>query len=380
MDKPATVSAWTNSTDTEAAARDLIDQIGDATPTLIVFFHAKEHDGGTISEKLRETFRCSAVGCTTAGEISDHTVLERGVSAIAFANDKVRRAESALIPLASRGSSEIASTVRAAMSDLGSRLGVDLRSADPARFVGLVLIDGLSHHAEEINHALGTAAPGIMFVGGSAGDDLLFEQTRVSANGESTSCGAVLVLMEVAVPFAVTKTFSADPTPHHFVVTRASETDRIVYEIDDKPVIPLYAQICGVAPDQLDFDSYVEYPWAIVGNEETFLRSPKGVTPDGGLEFLCSIREGMGVTIMRQTPIIDSTAAAFDRAAVSCGGSIGAGLIFNCVYRRLVLDRTGQHAEFARLYEDFPAAGFHTYGESLIAHINQTCTALFFGK
>lgn len=361
--------------DISAAAGELAQQIGDASPAAIVFFATPDHDGGTLSAALRERYGCLVIGCSTAGEVSDHAVNARGVTAIAFGSDKAERAAATMIEFGS----DVGDSVRAAVQRLATDLNIDVREVDPSRYVGIVLIDGLSQNEEEVNHALGTAAPGLLFVGGSAGDDLRFVKTEVFLNGESLSKGAALLLMEVRVPVAVTKTYSAVPTEHHFRITKANEETRTVYEIDDKPVLPVYAGIAGVDPEKLDVAVFMRYPWALVDGKDAWLRSAKGTTPDGGLEFLCAIREGSEVTVMRQTSIIEATEKAFADAARQCGGAIGAAVIFNCVYRRLELDQSNLHEEYAKLYKDFPAAGFHTYGESLIAHINQTCTALFLG-
>lgn len=375
MTSMKTVSAWTTDSDAAAAANALSQQIGEASPSAVLFFATPDHDGEALSAALRERFDCPVIGCTTAGELSDHAVNERGVTAIAFGPDKVVRAAATAIEFGD----DVGGEVRAGVQRLARELNIDVRQVDSRRYVGIVLIDGLSQHEEEVNHALGTAAPGLLFVGGSAGDDLRFVNTRVFLDGKSSSRGAVLLLMEVRVPVAVTKSYSAEPTEHRFRVTKANAAKRIVYEVDHKPVLPVYASIAGVDPEKLDAAVFMRYPWALLDGQDAWLRSAKGTTPDGGLEFLCSIREGAHVTVMRQTSIIETTEKAFADAAKKCGGEIGAAVIFNCVYRRIELDESDLHQDYAKLYKDFPSAGFHTYGESLIAHINQTCTALFLG-
>lgn len=370
-----TISVWTEQADPSAAFQDLAAQAGDASPAAIVFFAPPDFDGTTLSRLLHDRYRCPAAGCTTAGEISDHSITQRGITALILNNDKVVRAAGTIASF----SGNIGDQVRDGVQRLASELGLSVREADSSRFVGIVLIDGLSQNEEEVNYALGTAAPGLMFVGGSAGDDLRFQQTTLFLDGHSETSGALLLLLETAVPFSVTRSHSAEATEHRFRITRADERTRTVYEVDGQPVLPTYAKITGVKPEELSFEQFVRYPWALADQNEAWLRSPRRTTPDGGLEFFCSIREGMELTVMRQTPIIESTRQAFDRVAEGLGGKIGAGLIFNCVYRRLELDHSGLHKEYQQLYSSFPAVGLHTYGESLIAHMNQTCTALFLG-
>lgn len=370
-----TISAWSAKTEASAAAQELIAAIGEGSPTAIVFFAPPDMDIAALSGILWKRYGGVVAGCTTAGELSDKVVNERGVTALALGADKVSRAAGAMVEL----SGDVGDAVRASVQKMGDALEIDVRRADGSRYAGIVLTDGLSGAEEEVNHALGTAAPGVLFVGGSAGDDLRFVQTIVALNGTASRRGSVLLLLEMNVPFAAIKTSSSEPTGHTVRVTRADESKRTVYEVDGKPVVPFYAAVAGVDPSQLGFEHFMRFPWGLEEGDDTWLRSPKGVSADGGLEFLCAIREGMTLTIRRQAPILAETQAAFEKAAQRCDGRVGAALLFNCVYRRIELDQSGLHREYQNLFKSFPAAGFHTYGESLIAHINQTCTALFLG-
>jgi hypothetical protein len=55
-------------------------------------------------------------------------------------------------------------------------------------------------------------------------------------------------------------------------------------------------------------------------------------------------------------------------------------VMFNCILRRLELDAKDWNDEFVATFDGIPAAGFHTYGESWLGHINQTLTAVMFGR
>jgi hypothetical protein len=55
------------------------------------------------------------------------------------------------------------------------------------------------------------------------------------------------------------------------------------------------------------------------------------------------------------------------------------GLAFNCILRRLDMDAQSLHAPFLRTFEGLQCAGFHTYGESYLGHINQTLTSVLMG-
>ena len=52
--------------------------------------------------------------------------------------------------------------------------------------------------------------------------------------------------------------------------------------------------------------------------------------------------------------------------------------MFNCILRRLELDASNAHEGFRAAFAGVPTAGFHTYGETMVGHVNQTCTGLVF--
>ena len=180
-----TRSAWTTHSDPAAAFAEISRQIGESRPVVILIFAPPDNDGITLSRLLSEHYGCAVAGCTTAGELSDHAVQERGYSVMALGSDKVRRAAGAVAEF----TEDVGQSVGAAVEQLARSLEIDVRKADSARYAGIVLIDGLSQKEEEVNHALGIAAPGLLFVGGSAGDDLRFQATSVFLNGQASSRG-----------------------------------------------------------------------------------------------------------------------------------------------------------------------------------------------
>ncbi|MBV9775403.1 MAG: FIST C-terminal domain-containing protein [Gemmatimonadetes bacterium] len=374
MQSPS-VSALTDRRDPAEAAADLARQFGAAAPRAVVFFCSHHHDGAALSAALRARYPdAEVVGCTTAGEFTESGHGRGGVSALALGEGVVRACRGAL----ARFGGGVEEGIRAAARGMEEGLGIELRSADASRYVGVVLVEGLRGKEEEANHALGMVAPTLQFVGGSAGDDLDFRETRVFHNGEASDDGAALLLMEMAVPFTVTKTCSFEPTEHAFTITRADVASRTVYEVDGRPVLEAYADAVSAGSGALDGGVFMRHPWGMMLDREPWIRSPQQALADGGLKFYCQIEEGMRLHVMRGTDLIGQTDASVRRAAGELGGRVGGGLIFNCILRRLELDRAEAHDPFRATFAGFPAAGFHTYGESYLGHINQTCTGLLF--
>jgi hypothetical protein len=372
-------SAHSHARDTRAAAAELIAQfdarLEGAPAVAVVVFASPAHDTAVLSAALRERYpSAQVVGCTTAGEFVERASSVGGISAIALPAGTVHSAHAVLTRL-DRG---VDAGIRAGVDALGTIVGADLRTLDPKRWVGLVLYDGLHMREEAANEALGAAAPQLVFVGGSAGDDLAFKETSVFYGHERSTDGAVLMLLEMAVPFTILKTCSFEPTAHRFTITRADEANRVVYELDGRPALEAYARAAGTTPAQLGGEVFMKHPVGMMLDGDPWIRSPQQALPDGGLKFYCRINEGSEVHLMRSTDLVGETRQAMSRAAQEVGGRAAGAIVFNCILRRLELDASGGHGGFRSAFAGLAAAGFHTYGESYVGHINQTCTALVF--
>jgi hypothetical protein len=273
----------------------------------------------------------------------------------------------------------VANGVKRATAELGRKLDVDLRNADPKRYVGVTLVEGMRGNEEDCNDALGNAAPLLTFVGGSAGDDGAFQRTRVFVDGIESSDGAALLLLDCAVPFVIGKTCSFTPTGTRFAVTRADAKQRIVYELDGKPAAEAYARAAGVDPQDIDVNLFMTRPLGLMIDGAPWIRSPQRVLEGGALRFYCRVEPGSSIDLMRSTDIIEDTRASVLRSAAELGRPIAGGFVFNCILRRLEMDAKGLSGAFLSCFSGLEAAGFHTYGESLLAHINQTLTTLWLG-
>jgi len=78
---------------------------------------------------------------------------------------------------------------------------------------------------------------------------------------------------------------------------------------------------------------------------------------------------------MDPTDLIADTRRAFENAEASLGGHASGALLFICAYRRVEMEERNLTRTVIELLT-FPCAGFHTYGESWLGHINHTLTGL----
>ena len=369
-------TAASTHTDPQAAARDLVEQLGAVDPAAVLFFASPALPGAAIAQALTDRFPAAPViGCTSAGEFTERGTSTGGVCAVVLPRGVVRRAAAALARL----DTDLDTAVAGALSEVERQLHVSLRDADPTRYIGLVLIDGLHGSEERVNEVLGNHAPLMSFVGGSAGDDLAFATTRVHCGADASDHGAALLVLDVAVPFTVLKTCSFTPAGTSFTITDADVANRIVWQLDGQPAAEAYAAAVGQPVQALDSTVFMAHPLGLMIDGQPWIRSPQQVIDGRGIKFYCQILPGMEVSLMRATDLVGDTRTALRKAATDVGGAVSGAVMFNCILRRLELDANNQHPEFIAALDGAPAAGFHTYGESWLGHINQTLTAILFG-
>lgn len=364
--------------DSRAAGRELAEGLG-AEASLVVFFASIEHDVAVLAATLQQAMPQAVVtGCTTAGElISGKGCISKSVVAIALPRSIVKRVEGALLENLTLTAGNAGDVLR----ELSQRWGQDVRSLDPERFVGLVLPDGLSLREETLMDALGDAAPDLLVVGGSAGDDLQFKGTRIALGGKVGGNAAALLLLEVSVPFRAVKSSHFVPTDRTFIATKVDEATRTVYEFDGRPALEVYAEALGLAPEAVDVSVMAANPIGLVIGDDPFVRSFQQVGEHGEMRLYSNVLSGSEVTLLKGGDMVESTRRLIEGVEQELGGMSGA-LTFNCILRWVEAENTGcTQAVYATLGEkEIPAIGFQTYGEQYLGHINQTVTMLCFGK
>lgn len=369
------VSASTDLPSDADAAAHLAGQLEAADPSAILAFFGPDRDGRALVQGLRERFRgAEVIGCTAAGQFTEKVYDVRGAAAIAVPRRSVPRAFAALAPF----EKDVGEGVRMAAEDIARRLGTPLNECDPASHVGIVLLEGLHGKEEAANEALGSVAPFMSIVGGSAADDYRFRETQVHCNASSSTDGAVLLVLETTAPFQPIKTCSFRPKTAAFRVTRADPSRRVVYELDGKPIVDVYGAVLDLPRERVDRRAFSHHPLGLMIDGSPWVRTPQTTLPDGGVQFACQLVEGTQVHFMDPTDIIAETRRTFADAEKSLGGPAAGAILFNCVNRRIELEERNLTGPFHELLR-FPALGFHTYGESWIGHMNHTLTGVVFG-
>jgi len=364
------VSAYSTKESVDLVIQDLREQFKHMAPKMVLYFASSRHAPEAVSRKMQQAFPTATVfGCSTAGEIASGKMLKNSVSAMAFNAQAISEVEISVIE-----ELHDESGVELAFASFEKRFGTPMLDLNPKKYLGLVLVDGLSGAEEKLIDRIGDLTD-VTFIGGSAGDDLKFAATYVYANGKSYRNAAVLALLKPGSEFSFIKTQSFSILPRKLVVTRANEANREVVEFDHKPAAAAYAEALGISVQDAA-GRFTHNPLGLVIDGEPFVRSPQRIKGSSML-FYCGVMEGMELSLLEATNIIEDTRKALAEARAKLGTVSGI-VNFNCILRTLELEQNEATEEYGGLFSGCPTVGFSTYGEQFIGHLNQTATMLVF--
>lgn len=146
-------------------------------------------------------------------------------------------------------------------------------------------------------------------------------------------------------------------------------------EFDRKPALQAYAQALGVPPEEAPAQ-FMRHPLGLIVAGDPFVRSPQRLH-DRGILFYCQIKQGMELDVLHATDIVAHTAQTIDARKAS-GAPISGIIDFQCILRTLQLRREDRCDQYGAIFDGIPTAGFSTYGEAYLGHMNQTSTMLVF--
>lgn len=351
---------------------DIKEQLQNFDVKLLIFFASSNFDQISLSNLMQYNFKeASILGCSTAGEIVSGKMLKNSVVAMAFDSNTIADVK---IEVIDKISSDI--NVEPAFLNFEQYYGESSYSMDITKYVGIILVDGLSMKEEKIMDAIG-ARTNVNFIGGSAGDDLNFDKTHVYAHGKAYSNAAVLALLKPATEFGIIKTQSFKILDKIFTATKVDEELREVKEFNNKPAAQVYAQSLDVPIDEIKNYFMTNPLGLVVGKENIYVRCPQQVIDGQYIRFFCNILKEMEVNLLEATDIIDDTKKVIADKKKEFGDISGM-INFHCIFRTLGLEKNGLTQEYADIFKDIPTIGFSTYGEEYIGHMNQTSTILVF--
>ncbi len=369
------ITASSSKNTIEEVAQDIKQQIGDFDTKMLLFFASSKFEPSSTAEKMQNTFENATVfGCTTAGEITTGQMLKNSVTVMAFNSEIIGDVKIEVIENIEECGEYGKNKINKAFGAFENHFGQPVLEMDFHEYVGIILIDGLSGAEEKIMDKIGDLT-NVLFVGGSAGDDLKFQTTYVYANGKAYTNAALLALIKPSVKFSFIKTESFCPLSNKLVATKVNEAERTVIEFNNKPAIEAYAEALNISVEEAP-NRFMHNPIGLMMDDaEPYVRSPQQIKGNN-LVFYCNILEGMELSLLESGDIIADTKQAIADTEKEMG-SISALINFHCILRTLELEQKGLMAEYGKVFS-IPTIGFSTYGEEYIGHINQTSTMLAF--
>ena len=370
----AAQAAYSTAKTAADAIADIRRQTGEATPRMVLYFASSNYDQDALAAGMRAAFADATVfGCSTSGELVSGAVLKGSVVCMALDAETV---DDVCVQTVEVDSDE---SMRAAADAFAAHFGTPLDRLDVERHIGLVLSDGLSGAEERFMDRLGNLS-NILFLGGSAGDDLKFKQTWVHRDGRAHPGTVLLAVVKPAKGFDFVKAQSFCSRGKTLVATEVDEATRRVMRFDGKPAAQAYIEASGAPPELLEAPLaeasafFADHPLGLIIDGDPYVRAPQSF--DGSdMNFWCNIKEGMELQLLESTNILADTRKAVDEV-VARHGSVAAIVDFHCLFRALELERAGHSQQYGQIFSDIPMIGFATYGEQFIGHVNQTSTML----
>ncbi|MDV3425860.1 MAG: FIST C-terminal domain-containing protein [Bacillota bacterium] len=367
-------SAYSTKASAADAAEDIKSQLTGCNAKLLVFFAAPDFDQENLCSLLQQAFINSiVVGCSTAGEIVSGKLLNNSVAAMAVNSNIISDAKAEVIDLKNENES-----INAAFNSFEEYFHESAYDMDAAKYVGLILIDGVSMKEEKIMDLIGNRT-NVFFIGGSAGDNFRFKETQVCAGGKAYTDASVLVMLKISdrAEFGIIKTQSFKALDKVLIASKVNKEMREVIEFNNKPAAEAYAEAIGISPAEDVSKYFAAHPVGLqIGDNDIFVRSPLKVNGTS-IKFFCNILEGMEVRLLQATNIIEDTRKALEDKIIEMGRIDGI-INFNCIERTMELQKKNLQREYGEIFKDIPTIGFSTYGEQYIGHLNQTAAMLVF--
>ncbi|MEZ5042148.1 MAG: FIST N-terminal domain-containing protein [Saprospiraceae bacterium] len=326
-------------------------------PTLAIVFSSVNQN----LEGVRQAFADLAIdliGCSTAGEIVDHSLYEQSIACLLLDLDR----SFYRVKMVEYGREDV----------LGAAQQVGQYASQSFEHPGLLIMSGgMTIDAQQLIDGIHASVDGnIPVYGGLAGDDLEMTTTFAFTKQKITANGIVALVLDtdkVSIQgFAIS---GWEPVGGVNVITKS--IGNIVYEINDEPAYDVFIRYFGLSDDKTKSDQLISiqtnYPFQIIKTSGySILRSPLVVDEhEGTITLAAAVQEGDTFRFSNAPgfEVIDQTVAEFSQL-YERAPEADALILFSC---------KGRHGAFGPMlideirgiydYWKKPMVGFLSYGE-----------------
>jgi PAS domain S-box-containing protein len=243
----------------------------------------------------------------------------------------------------------------------------------------ITFLDGLQHNGQEYLHGLSSFnCKNAVIAGGMAADMLSFKKTYTIHGKEVFSGGAVCVTLE-GKDLEVLQDYNLGwrAVGPVFQITKSKGSR--VYEIDNRPVQDVYAEVLGSFAVNNMPASTIEFPLIYEDGNMLVARSMLSIHKDGSILYGGNLEEGTEVRFAIGSRNLVNQYNK--RVELQVSEPLQACFIYSCIARKMFL---GEELEktFRIIENSAPSSGFFTYGEfyfneDKVKLLNITTTLLF---
>jgi hypothetical protein len=366
--------------DPELALEDVVGQLSQLRPHIVLAFHGSRFRSVDVSRALQAACPDAlTVGCTTAGEVGPLGLTVGGISVLAL----MAPARGAASWLASQGATSFA-YCQEAVARCAAQLGLTTAELSPDRHVLITLTAPFGGGEDRQLAAIADAAPGVPIIGGSAGDDFRWQQTWAFRGADvQADCGLVL-LLEPGVPFHGFAVHHFFAESRRVVVTGVDEREpRRVKTLNGWPAFEEYVRLAGldtpekVAACRRSGQWPVQLGFRLAG--AVYVRAIM-TEIEGDLLLGGAVEEGMVLCVLGANDLVEATQQGVARAIATLGAQAPVLLLFNCGGRLLQAREEDLVGPLWAAMHQAPSAGFSTYGEQFgPVQVSYTLSGLVLG-
>ncbi len=371
-------AVFSSKQETDAALQDLFSQLkkDPSTYDVVIFYASSIYDFSELTEKITEHFPSSKVmGTSTTGEISPWGFTKNSI-VLTTITDSASKFSGVLINDVDKFPIIYKNDIEKAAKEVGIHIGQTGGNKDAFAFT---LINGL-YSAEEsvlalLNKVIGDNSFAI--AGGTAADDLKFQQTYVAFDGKVASHGAAVLFVKTPKKFLIKRENIYKPTGRKAVITSADLENRIILTMDGKNARTRYAELLGVSEKEAP-DYIFDHPIGRVFGSNIYVTGIVEISPDGTIPMYARVLPGTQIELLDPIDELESESRTCDEIKSEIPNP-GVVLFVNCAFRTIEFERNKTIEQVSGIWKKaFPVhAGFSCYGEQKDKlHFNQTLVAL----
>jgi len=351
-----------------------------ASYSAIIFFASSSYDFALVSRELHERFpQAEVIGSTTAGEITASGFTNNSIVMNALSDSRTKF-KAVLLDDADK----FPMIHKDRIIKAASAIGMNLQGAGLHRdSFAIALICGLCNAEEGVLALMYSLIQDqeFMIAGGSAGDDLKFNATYVSCNGDVSSCGSVIMFVKTSCAFEIIKENIFTKSGKNVMLTDIKTSKHHIRTIDGQNPRRRYAEVLGISESAVG-DALLDHPFGRTFGDNLFIASLVQFHPDGTLTTYARVLQDSIQEILQPmdaVAITEETCGEIHRKIPRPGCVI----LFNCILRTIGFQKKHQQEAINAIWrQNFPVySGFSTYGEQFgRINSNQTLVAVVIGE